>query len=91
MHPGMVATELPRHMLNNIFKRFLFPLFAFLFMRSPLQGAQTVIHLATSNEVTSISGKYFGDCEEEKIKENALDKEIASKLWELSIKLCGLN
>ena len=90
LHPGFVATELPRYMLNNSLKRLLYPLFAFLFMRTPLQGAQTVIHLATSSDVEGVSGKYFGDCEEEKIKENALDERSALRLWQFSEQACGL-
>ena len=90
MHPGFVATDLPRHMLNNPLKRLLYPLFAYLFMRSPFHGAQTVIHLATSPDVEEVSGKYFGECKEEVIQDHALDHETASKLWEVSEQFCAL-
>lgn len=91
LHPGFVATDLPRHMLGSSLKQLLYPIFAFLFMRTPLQGAQTVVHLATSSDVEGVSGKYFGDCKEEKIKEHALDEKSALRLWQLSEKACGLE
>ena len=90
LHPGFVATDLPRHMLDSSLKKVLYPLFAFLFMRSPLQGAQTVIHLVTSSDVEGVSGKYFGDCMEEDIKEHALNEKCALKLWQLSEQACKL-
>ena len=77
-------------MLDNSLKKFFYPLFAFLFMRSPLQGAQTVIHLATSSDVEAISGKYFGDCMEEEIKDHALNEKSALRLWQLSEHACKL-
>ena len=59
-------------------------------MRTASQGAQTVVYLATASEVEGISGKYFGDCKIEEIKEHAMDNETAKKLWQVSGKLCGL-
>eukprot|EP00795_Rhopilema_esculentum_P003438 gene3438-1813_t len=91
LHPGFVATELPRHKLNNKIKKILYPIFAFLFMRTPVEGAQTVVHLATSSELDSVSGGYFGDCKEEKLQPKALDDKVSAKLWELSLEMCDLN
>ena len=91
LHPGFVATELPRHKINNAIKKMLYPIFAFLFMRTPVEGAQTVVHLATSSELDSVSGGYFGDCKEEKLQPNALDDKVSAKLWEQSLEMCGLN
>ena len=78
-------------MLGSSLKQLLYPIFAFLFMRTPFQGAQTIVHLATSSDVDGVSGKYFGDCKEEKIKEHALDEKSALGLWQLSEKACGLE
>jgi len=60
-------------------------------MRSATEGAQTVIYLATSDDVAGVSGKYFGDCKEEMLKQHALDSDVAKQLWDVSEKLCGLD
>jgi NAD(P)-dependent dehydrogenase (short-subunit alcohol dehydrogenase family) len=77
--PGMVRTGLYRD-LPLIAKKFIF-LFGAV---SPDEGAKTTIYLATSNEVSNISGEYF---EKEKITSSSdkfNNKEEAEKLWEIS-------
>ena len=32
-------------------------------LQTPLEGAQTTLHLATSEEVEGVTGKYFVDCQ----------------------------
>eukprot|EP00794_Sanderia_malayensis_P020288 gene20287-22274_t len=91
LHPGFVATNLARHMIDTRLKRWLYPIFSYLFMKPPKEGAQTVIYLATANEVANISGKYFGNCEMEELKEHATDDETAEKLWKTSEILCDLH
>ncbi len=78
-------------MVDSKLKKLLFPVFAYFFMRKPVEGAQTVIYLATGDEVAEISGKYFGDCRMEKLKDSATDIETAEKLWKISEKLCGIE
>lgn len=55
-----------------------------------LQGAQTVLHCATSEELESESGKFYRDCS---IYESPkkLDPDTAKKLWEVSEQLVGLK
>ena len=78
-------------MLGSSLKQLLYPIFAFLFMRTPFQGAQTIVHLATSSDVDGVSGKYFGDCKEEKIKEHALDEKSALDFGNLVRKHVALS
>src|SRR5690606_9641601 len=64
LHPGAVATNFGVNSnlggLLNFFGKLARP-----FFKTPEQGAETIIYLATSENVKSISGKYF---ENKKIK-----------------------
>ena len=60
-------------------------------MISAEEGAETIIYLATSKEVTNITGKYFVKCKQQRTSEISYNKEIAEKLLDLSVRLCGLN
>ena len=52
-----------------------------LILKTPYQGAQTTVYCAVSEEVEGVSGKYFGDCREEKLKTAvAEDDQVAEKL-----------
>jgi len=76
--PGWVNTGLFRHS-NPIVK-----LSARLWALTPLQGAQTTIFLATSDEVQNITGEYFEKKQVKKSAKKSYDKELMIKLWELS-------
>src|SRR5690606_8916231 len=64
LHPGAVATDFGVNSnlgsLLNFFVKLARP-----FFKTPEQGAETILYLATSEDVKSISGKYF---ENKKIK-----------------------
>jgi NAD(P)-dependent dehydrogenase (short-subunit alcohol dehydrogenase family) len=88
LHPGAVATELARHypkwlvdVLKPVYRQF---------GKSPIEGAQTNIYLAVSEEVEGVTGLYFADCKEGIPGEYAQDDEAAGKLWEASSKLVGV-
>lgn len=60
LHPGMIDSGIWRNVpaplswgLNLIVKGFF---------KTPVQGAQTTIHLAVSDELNGVTGKYFMDC-----------------------------
>lgn len=82
--PGMVWTDLGRYVhYNPIVKCLAYPL-AWLILKRPSEGAQTLVHLATAEEVSKISGKFFTDCKETDLPPKAKDDGVARKLWELS-------
>ena len=54
-----------------------------------LQGAQTVIHCATSPSLGDESGNIYRDCKLYKMKKE-LDHAVADKLWDISAKLSGI-
>jgi retinol dehydrogenase 14 len=88
LHPGPVGTNFGR---NNAGPMALFFRLAKPFMRSPEQGADTLIWLASSADVDGVSGKYFSDRKEIEAKEGAYDPSARRRLWEISEELTGLK
>ncbi|XP_056641133.1 retinol dehydrogenase 13-like [Diorhabda sublineata] len=86
VHPGIVDTEIIRHMsfynswISTIFlKPLIWP-----FIKNPQQGAQTIIYLAIDTRVEKISGKYFSNYEEEDVGDQAKDENTSKWLWATS-------
>ncbi|CAH2246028.1 retinol dehydrogenase 14 [Pelobates cultripes] len=90
LHPGIVRTNLGRYINIPILIKPLFSVVSWAFFKSPEEGAQTSIYLATSPEVEGVSGKYFGDCKEEELLPKAMDDLVARKLWDISEIMVGL-
>ena len=88
LHPGAVNTKFgggqggPMSILFRAFKPF---------MRSPEQGADTAIYLASSPEVEGMTGKYLTDRKIKVASDAAYDEGLRKKLWEASEKLTGLK
>lgn len=90
VHPGMVFTDLGRHVWPSPPLRWLlFPLGWFL-LRNPYEGCQTVLYCAAASEMNEKNG-YFGNCKQEPWPLNTLDDGVAKKLWEESERLVGLT
>nr|MBA3611304.1 SDR family oxidoreductase [Rubrobacter sp.] len=83
-HPGAVNTNFGQN--NNGPMTLLFRVFKPL-MRSPEQGADTLIWLASVPEVEGVSGKYFSDRKETSAPKIAYDPIALRKLWEMSADL----
>ena len=58
--------------------------------KSPEQGAQTTIYCAVAEELEGVTGKYFSDCKETKLKKFAEDDKAAEKLWRISAEMVGI-
>jgi retinol dehydrogenase 14 len=88
MHPGAVNTRFgtnnsgPMTILFRAFKPF---------MRTPEQGADTVIWLASSPDVEGLSGRYYADRKPLEPKKIANDPAARRRLWEESERLTGLG
>ncbi|XP_068231303.1 retinol dehydrogenase 11-like [Palaemon carinicauda] len=82
LHSGAVNTEIffKTNKITDYMFGFLFKLMA----KDEALGAQTTIHLAVSEDVENISGEYFADCKIAKRSEQAKDRGLAKKLWEMS-------
>uniref|UniRef100_A0A2I3GKH4 Retinol dehydrogenase 14 n=1 Tax=Nomascus leucogenys TaxID=61853 RepID=A0A2I3GKH4_NOMLE len=90
LHPGIVRTNLGRHIHIPLLVKPLFNLVSWAFFKTPVEGAQTSIYLASSPEVEGVSGRYFGDCKEEELLPKAMDESVARKLWDISEVMVGL-
>lgn len=78
LHPGVVATQLFDNMGSIVKSVFSF------FMISPKKGAETTIFLASSPDVTNISGEYFKKKKPVRSSSESYDQNISEKLWKLS-------
>ncbi|XP_041970760.1 retinol dehydrogenase 13-like [Aricia agestis] len=87
VHPGAVRSNILR---SDKIKKIAFHL-SKIFTKDCKMGAQTVIYLATSPELTDVSGCYFVDCKEVKMSDKATDMNLARKLWEKSTQLVHLE
>ena len=88
LHPGVVSTELQRH--SSISSALFYPL-RWYFFKTAEQGAQTTIHCAVSEEMEGVTGKYLADCTFNEPSIGAQDEDAARTLWDLSMKLVGLE
>ena len=88
LHPGAVRTELGRH---SVLSSALFSPVVWYFCKTPEQGAQTSIYCVVSEEMEGVSGKYMKDCHIVEESKGAQDDDAAKKLWEISMKLVGLE
>lgn len=90
-HPGTVYTNSIRY--NEIWYVKLFLLFMCYMYghRSEEQGAQTLIHLAVSEEVRHTSGQYFADCSPTNYNPLADDQILGDQIWQLSCRHSGLH
>jgi retinol dehydrogenase 14 len=61
------------------------------FMRSPEQGADTLVWLASSPALEGVSGKYFSDRKEIQAKSVSYDGAARRMLWEINEELTGLK
>jgi retinol dehydrogenase-14 len=88
VHPGGVNTNFGNN--NRGFTTLLFRAFK-PFMRSPEEGADTIIYLASSPDVEGMTGKYLSDRKVITASEEAYDETLRKKLWEASEELTGLK
>jgi len=82
LHPGVVRTGIGnknnRGWMSWIWKM------GKPFMISPSKGAETIIYLASAKQIAGLSGLYFVNSQPHPSSDLSLDKELASRLWDLS-------
>jgi retinol dehydrogenase-14 len=81
-HPGFVASGF--NMNNGAFMRGAMGLMRPL-QRSPQRGADTMVWLAGSPDVASVSGRYFADRKPRVPSPEARDMGAARRLWDASL------
>lgn len=89
MHPGAVKTgtgqengPVYKWFKKNLLDRSL---------RSPGISAEALYYLGAAKELEKVSGKFFSLTTEEEPAPPALDREEAYELWDISVKLAGLE
>lgn len=89
MHPGAVKTSTGKEnsRLYRRFKSFIIDRMS----RSADISAEALYYLGASKEVESESGKFFNLTTEEKPAPPALDREIAERLWSVSLRDGGFD
>lgn len=88
LHPGGIASGLWTN--NGPFAQFLMKA-GRLFLKTPEQGAQTTIYLASSPEVEGVSGKYYANCREKTSNKESYDLSVARRLWDISERMTGVD
>ncbi|KAJ9574859.1 hypothetical protein L9F63_007984, partial [Diploptera punctata] len=61
VHPGIVDTEIIRHMsfFDSTFSAIFLKPLVWMFVKSPRQGAQTTVYAALEESIKNVTGKYF--------------------------------
>lgn len=88
LHPGAVATGFGS---GGSGAASMFFKLARPFFKTPAQGAQTVIYLASSPAVAGVSGRYFSDQKPASSSGRSHDRVVQGQLWRASHKLVGLT
>ncbi|XP_016107802.1 retinol dehydrogenase 12-like isoform X2 [Sinocyclocheilus grahami] len=88
LHPGVVQSELFRNLSKPV--QIAVKVFS-PFTKTTIQGAQTTIYCAVEPKLDNESGGYYSDCAAALCSGEALDDEMAQKLWELSCQMLGIT
>ncbi|XP_067861837.1 retinol dehydrogenase 12-like [Heptranchias perlo] len=88
LHPGVVRTELSRHL--SAAARFGMAMMR-PFTKSPTSGAQTTVYCAVAQGLEWETGQYFSDCSRADCSHAATNDEAAKKLWDVSCQMLGID
>jgi NAD(P)-dependent dehydrogenase (short-subunit alcohol dehydrogenase family) len=87
LHPGFVSTrfgDMSGGMLSWVVRA------AKVFAISPEKGAETIVYLASSDQVAGATGLYYYKCRPATPTRQAQDDDTARRLWQESEKLAGV-
>ncbi|XP_059195948.1 retinol dehydrogenase 12 [Centropristis striata] len=92
LHPGVIRTELGRHVSSWFpFLGAVLSLPSLLLMKTPRQGSHTSVHCSVAPGLEDRSGRYFSDCVEQEAAPEGRDDDAARRLWDESARLVGLK
>lgn len=89
LHPGVVGTSIAQKNSKGFYKLgwgLLKP-----FMTTTEKGAETSVYLASSPEAEGFTGQFFDKCKPRESSALSHDKELAKKLWDVSLEMTGLS
>jgi NAD(P)-dependent dehydrogenase (short-subunit alcohol dehydrogenase family) len=88
LHPGVVRTgfggEDPGG-VQRVFTPFMRP-----FMKAPVRGAATSIHVACDPDLAHVTGRYFANSKPKRSAKRSYDEAAATRLWRSSAELVGM-
>jgi retinol dehydrogenase-14 len=89
LHPGVVRTNFGAEdqagffaVMGGVVRPFL---------KTPAQGAQTSIYLASSPAVGGVSGQFFANRKPKTANRIAYNSDMAARLWQVSSELVGMS
>jgi NAD(P)-dependent dehydrogenase (short-subunit alcohol dehydrogenase family) len=88
LHPGFVATRFGDQS-GGLISHLVW--LAKFFAKSPAEGAETMIYLASSPEVAETTGQYFYKCRPTNPSTAGQDDRAALELWQRSATLAGMS
>lgn len=86
LHPGVVSTGFNKN--NGLLMRLGMTVIR-PFLITPEKGARTIVYLASSPAVESVSGEYFVNCTATRSSPVSYDEDAARRLWEVSATFTG--
>jgi retinol dehydrogenase 13 len=89
MHPGAVKTDTGQE--NGPVYKWFKRNFLDRSLKSPDISAEALYYLGVAKELEAVSGRFFSLTTEEEPAPPALDREVASELWDITIKLASLE
>lgn len=60
-------------------------------LKSPAQGAQTPIYLASLPDIDGVTGQFFAKRKPKSANKVADDNDMTARLWEVSADLLGMT
>ena len=88
LHPGVVRTNFGAEDQARLFA-IVSPV-VLPFLKTPAQGAETSIYLASSPNVDGISGQFFINRKPKAANKAAYDTNVAARLWAISAELVNM-
>ena len=89
LHPGVVRTNFgaeDQALLFTVVSHVVLP-----FLKTPAQGAQTSIYLASAPEMDGVTGQFFANKKVRTANKFAYDSAMMARLWQVSADLVGMT
>jgi retinol dehydrogenase 14 len=89
LHPGVVRTHFGAEDQTRWFavvSRVVLPV-----LKTPAQGAETPIHLASSPDLEGVTGQFFAKRKPKTANKVAYDTDMTARLWRVSADLVGMT
>jgi retinol dehydrogenase-14 len=89
LHPGVVRTNFGAEdqvWWFKVISRMVRPL-----LKTPAQGAQTPIYLASSPAVEGVTGRFFANRKPKTANKLAYDRDMTARFWQVSADLVGMT